>query len=98
MARPADEPGIRVLLQRDGHRQLDVARLVRFDPRERVAICATALIDSTELIVGVGSIELDSQRDPAPELLVVEEALRDGVGELLERALVGRAEAIRRAA
>jgi hypothetical protein len=99
MVRPADEAGIRELLRRYGHspEQLQVAGLIRFDPRRRVVLCATALIDSTESVVAIGSIELDRDGDPAPELLVVDQALADGTGDLLERALLGRA-AARRAA
>jgi hypothetical protein len=71
--------------------QLDLARLVRADPRERVAVCATALIGSRETVVGVGAIDVGATE---PDLLVVDAELTDGLRELLEAALRRRADAI----
>jgi hypothetical protein len=90
--RRSDLPGLRQLLAQRGIEADDVAlgRLVRYDPATRAVICATAPLDGTELIVGVGAIELDARE---PETLVVDEALTDGLLELLASALVGRAEA-----
>lgn len=99
MVQARDAPAIRALLRARGldPEELEVARLVRFDPRQRAVICATALIGSTETIVGIGAIDLEADR---PELLVVNDEHTDGLGELLTRALVARAEQItsRRAA
>jgi hypothetical protein len=92
-ARRSDLPGLRALLQQRGIEptELELTRLVRYDPRRRAVICATAPINGTELIVGVGAIALEEEA--LPETLVVDEALTDGLAELLGAALVGRARA-----
>ena len=77
--------------RRSGSQELEVARLVRADPRRRVAVCANALLDATETVVGVGAIEVGASE---PDLLVVDSALTDGLEELLRRALRRRADAI----
>jgi hypothetical protein len=91
-----DEPEIRALLGQLGTEpeDLEVGRLVRFDPRRRVVICATALIDGTEKLVGIGSIEVGQCE---PDKLVVDQVLTDGLDELLVAALNGRARALARA-
>jgi N-acetylglutamate synthase-like GNAT family acetyltransferase len=98
MARSGDEQAIRELLARQGLHpgELELGRLVRFDPRRRVAICATALIGSNETVVGFGAIDLDGDPPAEPDTLVVDERLTDGLGELLLAALTGRARAIAR--
>jgi hypothetical protein len=92
-ARRSDLPGLRALLRQRGVEptELEVTRLVRYDPQRRAVICATAPINGTELIVGVGAIALEEEA--LPETLVVDEALTDGLVELLGAALVGRARA-----
>jgi hypothetical protein len=92
-ARRSDLPGLRALLEQRGIEptELELARLVRYDPRRRAVICATAPIGGTELIVGVGAIELEEKAPP--ETLVVDESLTDGLADLLAAALVGRARA-----
>jgi hypothetical protein len=82
VARARDEAPVTALVARAGAEcsDLDIARLVRFDPRKRMVVCASALLDTTELVVGVGAIALDSDR---PELLVVDDGLGDELGELL---------------
>jgi hypothetical protein len=94
-----DAPAIRALLERGGldPEDLEVARLVRFDPRTRVVICAMALIGSSDTLVGVGAIGLDVNPQAEPDTLVVDAQLTDGLDQLLRRALVGRAGAIARA-
>jgi hypothetical protein len=89
VARPCDAEGIARLV---GPRELDVARLLRFDPRRRLVVCASALVGSVETILGVGAIDLDSQE---PDLLVVED--HEGLEELLSAALAGCAAAHTRA-
>jgi hypothetical protein len=91
-----DAPAIRALWERGGldPEDLEVARLVRFDPRTRVVICATALIGSSDTLVGVGAIGLDVNPQAEPDTLVVDAQLTDGLDQLLRRALVGRAGAI----
>jgi hypothetical protein len=90
--RRSDLPGLRALLTQRGIEADEVAlgRLVRYDPSRRAVICATAPLDGTELIVGVGAIDFEQD---APETLVVDEALTDGLVDLLASALVGRARA-----
>jgi hypothetical protein len=98
MARTRDEASIRALLAQHGlaPSDLELGRLVRFDPRNRVVICATALIGSRETVVGLGAIDLDDDRLRDPDTLVVDERLTDGLGDLLVAALTGRANAIAR--
>jgi hypothetical protein len=93
LARRTDGPGVRTLLaQRDVEAtELQVERLVRYDPWERAVICATAPLDGTEALVGVGAIHLSEAAEP--DTIVVDERLTEGLGELLDAALRGRAEA-----
>jgi hypothetical protein len=93
-----DAPGIRELLRSQGRasEDLEVARLVRFDPRVRLVICATALIGSRESIVGIGALDLEPGRQTHPDTLVVDADQTEGLDELLSRALLGRAAAVAR--
>jgi hypothetical protein len=89
-ARPSDSSAIAQLLEERGVArseppELDVYRLIRFDPRRRLAICATALIGNVEQIVAVGSIAIGAD---APELVV---ARSEPAGELVRLALLSRA-------
>src|SRR3954453_3065634 len=92
-ARRSDVPGLRALLEHHGAEpsDLELSRLVRYDPQHRAVICAPAPIGGTEMIVGFGAIEL--QAEAPPEMLVVDESLTDGLAALLAAALVGRARA-----
>ena len=56
MVGPRDAASIRALLDRQGLEvdDLELARLVRFDPRCRAVICASALIGPTETIIALG--------------------------------------------
>jgi hypothetical protein len=98
LARPHDAPAIRALMERRGLQpeELEIARLVRFDPRTRVVICALALVDSIETVVGLGAIDLVPGGSPEPDSLLVDQALTDGLDDLLTRALRGRAGALAR--
>ncbi len=91
LARRADADGVRALLHQRGidATDLDVERLVLYDPGERVVICATAPLDGRETVVGVGAIDLADGVEP--ETIVVDERLTDGLAELLHAALLGRA-------
>ena len=93
LARTSDSWLIRGLMARAGTRaeELEVARLVHFDPRLRAVICATALIDSTETLIGVGAIDLDGSDEP--EVLIVDAEHSQTLTELLTAALKGRAAA-----
>jgi len=77
-------------------RDPQVGRLVQFHPRDRLVMCAMALIDARETLVGVGSIEV-GEENPQPELIVVDPALGPELDELLRAALTGRAGALGRA-
>lgn len=65
-----------------------VARLVQFDPRERLVLCATTLLDGRETLVGVGEIALAPGSES--ETLVVDPRMDPGLRELLAAALCGR--------
>lgn len=84
LARARDQSSVKALIERTGAEcsELEITRLVRFDPRERMVICA--LLDTTEIVVGVGAISFDSDR---PELLVVDEQVGEELGELLSSSL-----------
>jgi N-acetylglutamate synthase-like GNAT family acetyltransferase len=92
LARVRDLEQIAQLLDRQGIDldELELVRLVRFDPRVRQVICATALVDARELVIGIGAIELDGRRS-TPTLVVADEAISDGLSDLISDALVGRA-------
>jgi hypothetical protein len=72
--------------------ELSLARLVTFDLSRTLVLCATALLDSRETIVGVGAIELD--RPTEPTLIVVDRRKTEGLTELLSDALVAHAGAV----
>jgi hypothetical protein len=95
LARARDEAGVRGLIERCGGdpNELDLASLIRFDPRERVVICAT---DSRQTLLGIAAVAIrDGPRDP--DVLLVDEALTDGLDELLRGALAAEARAFSRA-
>ena len=92
LARRSDLPGLRALLEQRGVEAsaLALERLVRYDPRRRLVLCATAPLGGTESIVGVGAIELDGAVGE-PDTIVVDERITAGLAELLAGALVGLA-------
>jgi N-acetylglutamate synthase-like GNAT family acetyltransferase len=97
LARSSDVGAIAKLFARHGQDvtvdELAVGQVVQFDPRRRYAVCATALIDSTERLIGVGAIDLDPHEVGEPDLLVVDPDVPEAeVGELLWDALVGAAQ------
>jgi hypothetical protein len=93
LPRLADAGAVRELFARAGVEltELELVRLTRVDPRSRIVICATALVDGRERVVGIGSIELRSHDQAAaePDWLAVDSELSS--------ALLGRAQAITRA-
>jgi hypothetical protein len=91
LARRSDLPDFRELLAQRGvdASDLELERLVRYDPWQRVTICACAPLGGVETIVGVGAIDLTG--DAEPDTLVVDEHLTNGLVELLRDALVQRA-------
>jgi hypothetical protein len=80
------------LLSRQGLHvdDLELARLVRFDPRCRAVICASALIGPTETIVALGAIDLDAA---SPDIVIADSSAGDGLRELVAGALMSRARA-----
>jgi hypothetical protein len=95
LVRLSDRSGIRALLERTGMGEpLRPAHRVRFDPRRTAVVCATALIDGRETIVGIGAIDFarGSGRglEPLPRDLVVDPRA-PGVAELLGDVLTDRA-------
>jgi hypothetical protein len=99
LVRSRDADGIRRLCERAGITlgELELARLVNFDPGTRIVLCATALIDSAETVLGVGAIELGHDLELVPRLVVADEELTDGLAALLRDALVGYASVLVRA-
>jgi hypothetical protein len=92
MARSSDLMPIRGLVERTrGEREVELAALLQFDPRRRCVICATALIDSAETLVGVGSIDLDGEGRGGPDTLLVAGEHADRVAALLTEELIARA-------
>ena len=98
LARVRDLRGIEALFAREGHglTRFELERLLRSHPRQRLVLCATALIGGAEMIVGFGSIDLD-RADMTQTLIVADTEQAPGVGSLLGEALLGRAEALARA-
>ncbi|MFL5823781.1 MAG: hypothetical protein ACJ764_10105 [Solirubrobacteraceae bacterium] len=96
LARTTDVDTIAELFSRRGQPvnqdDLKAGRVVQFDPRRRYVLCATALIDSAERLVGVGAIDLDPHEVGEPDLLVFDPSVGAPVGELLWNALVSAAE------
>jgi hypothetical protein len=94
MARARDEEALRVLLRRRPRRHgADPRALAHFDPRHRVVVCATALVGSSQEIVGMGAADLNSEQPP--EVVIAEDQSRE-LAELLRRTLDGRIRAHRR--
>ncbi len=95
LTRIRDLSAIEALFAREGHglTRFELARLLRSHPRERLLVCATALIDGGETIVGFGAIGLD-RADISPALIVTDTERAPDLGSLLGEALLGRAEAL----
>ena len=93
LAWAGDLDATRTLLRRRGVEptELGLRRLLRFDPSQRVVLCAFAPIDGAETLVGVGAIDLHAGAEP--DTLVVDERLAGGLSSLLGEALLARARA-----
>jgi hypothetical protein len=77
--------------------ELEAGRLLRFDPRRRLVLCATAWIGGSEALVGCGAIDL--RPGAAPDLLLADETAAPQLGELLADVLrAERTARVRRAA
>jgi hypothetical protein len=64
--------------------ELELARVLRFDPRERAVVCATAWLDGGPQVVGYAAIDRDAAE---PDVLVADEDLAPGIGAVLAQAL-----------
>jgi hypothetical protein len=93
LARPADARAVAALLAGRGVEagDIEIRRLLAFDPSRRAVICAFAPLDGAETLVGVGGIDL--HEDAAPDTVIVDERLTDGLGVLLGEVLARRARA-----
>jgi hypothetical protein len=90
LLRRADAEALRPLVADE----LELQRLVRFDPRRRVAIAAVSPTGRGEALLGAGAI--DRAPDAEPDPVVRHPASDPAVAELITTAL--RARARRRAA
>src|SRR5438874_11172929 len=83
-----DRAGFIALHERLGAPLDDVrmTRILRFDPRACVSVCATMLSGLTEVLVAYGHVD----RDGSSSLVVAGEALAPGVTDLVRAALAGR--------
>jgi hypothetical protein len=86
-----DRAGLIALHERLGAPLDDVrmGRILRFDPRACLSVCATMLTGLTEVLVAYGHVE----RDGTASLVVADELLAPGVTELVAAALAERSEA-----
>jgi len=94
LAGPSDRASVQALLERRGldAGDLELQRVLAFDPGRRHVLAAYALLDGHDTLVGLGAID---NGEDAPDILVVDErliALSDVLGRVLvERARVRRA-------
>jgi hypothetical protein len=70
---------------------LRLARILRFDPRACVSVCATMLTGLSETLVAYGHVD----RDGESSLVVADAALAPGVADLVRAALQERTAARR---
>ena len=96
MAGPSDRPLVAGRLERRGLApdDIDVRRMLAFDPARRHVLCALAPHDGGEVLAGLGAIDFG---EDAPDVLVVDDRFAPGLGELLGRVLMERSRS-RRAA
>ena len=89
LAGPADRDGVRALLARRELEatDLELRRLLAFDPARRHVLAALAPLEGAETVVGIGSI---GNGEDAPDVLVVDERL-PGLSAVIGRVLVERA-------
>lgn len=82
----SDRAGVHALLTGLGLGidELELARALRFPPRERVVACAMAFVGGTERVVAVGAIDLGARH---PDLLIADAALAPGAADALAGAL-----------
>ena len=89
LAGPSDRAGIRALLARRGldADDLELQRMLAFDPGRRHVLAAFALLEGHETMVGVGAID---NGEDAPDILVVDPRV-NALAHVLGRVLTERA-------
>ena len=97
MAGPSDRVLVKRLLERRGlpAGDLDLRRLLTFDPARRHVLCALAPLDGAEVLAGFGAIDAGAEH---PDALVTDERFDPGLAEVLGRVLIERARQRRPAA
>ena len=90
MAGPSDRRAVAALLERRSipAAELELRRLLAFDPARRHVPCALAPVDGAEVLAGFGAIDVG---EDAPDTLVIDERFTPGLSEVLGRVLVERA-------
>lgn len=83
MPTPTDRPAIADLLARTGHETSaeELDRMLRFDPRRRMVLCAGSWIGSTRMVVGLAAV--DRVPGTRPDVMVADERLAPGIRGLL---------------
>ena len=96
MAGPSDRALVVALLERRGltAEDIDLRRLLAFDPARRHVLCALAPLDGAEVLAGLGAIDFG---EDAPDVLVVDDRFGPGLSELLGRVLIERSRSSRAA-
>jgi hypothetical protein len=89
LAGPSDREAVTALLARRGvdARDLELQRILAFDPTRRHVLTAFAPIEGQDTLVGLGAID---NGEDAPDILVVDERLA-GLSDVLGRVLTERA-------
>ena len=91
LLRKSDAAAVRQLLVEAGATpdELEVRRLLSFDPRHRIAIAAVTPRPRAEALLGAGAIDLIPGADP--DAIVVDPSCGDALEDLLSSALRARA-------
>lgn len=89
LARTADRRALADLLTRLDHPDADLAaaRMLRYDPRRRLVLCATAWDGGREVVVGVA---VTAGRGGALDVLITDEDLAPGAGDALRDGALAR--------
>lgn len=95
LPQPGDAAAVRALSETPLS-DLELTCLLRADPRRRLVICATALIDGRETLVGIGALDLDGGAATPAVLLCDRGHAGEALAELLRQGLAGRARALGR--
>lgn len=92
-----DTARLRALFERTGllADDLQISRVLRFDPRERVAVVATALVGRSEEIVGLAVSDRFAE---TADLVLGDEVQAPGVSAFLQDALRAHGQRARRSA